>query len=242
VIRRREFLLTPLALAAQSRPPDVLLSKCVVFPRAYTCCPQPEFAVRALETSKFPHAIEPGDPAVIRFSSLTHTEAGNIAVFTAAYGDGANSPLEASVKIPLAIWAPGLLMPRTADEILISTVDIAPTLLGLRGEAVPEGLQGRDLSGLLLGKTHELPDSVYIEGGIGPAIEWRAVIRGFDKLVMDLNGNVTHLYNLASDPTETTNLVLDSSTQLTRDALVALARTWMRRTGDHTDPSGLKRR
>jgi hypothetical protein len=239
VIRRREFLLTPVALAAQPRPPEALLSECVVFPRAYTCCPQPDLAVRALETGRFPHAIGPEDAAVIQLSTLG---SGRIAVFTAPYGDGADSPLDKSVRIPLAIWAPDLLKPRTADEVLISTVDIVPTVLGLRGQPIPEGLQGRDLSGLLLGKIHELPDSVYIEGGIGTAAEWRAVIRGFDKIVMDLNGNVTHLYNLAEDASESNNEVLESASQLTRDALVALARNWMRKTGDHTDASGLKRR
>jgi hypothetical protein len=244
VIGRREFLLTPLALAAQiqTRPPETLLGDCVVFPRAYACCPRPELAARALETGKFPHALQPDDAPVVSIADLSRAEPGRIAVFTAAAGDGADSPLEKSVKVPLAIWAPGLLTPRTADEILISTVDLAPTLLGLRGQPVSEGLQGRDLSGLLLGRNHDLPDSVYIEGGIGTGFEWRAVIRGFEKLVMDLNGNVTHLYNLAEDAGENANLVLDSSTQVTRDALVALARVWMRRTGDHTDTSGLKSR
>ena len=242
MIRRREFLLTPLGLAAQTRPPQNLLSECVIFPRAYTCCPQPDLAARALETGKFPHALQSEDTVAIRLSDLGRSQPGNIAVFTSPWGDGGDSPLERSVKVSLAIWAPGLLKARTAEEVLISTVDLAPTLHGLRGQPVPDGLQGRDLSDLLLGRNHDLPDSVYIEGGIGTAAEWRAVVRGFEKLVMDLNGEVTHLYNLADDPEENTNLVLDSSAQLTRDALVALARNWMRRTGDHTDPSGLKRR
>jgi hypothetical protein len=234
--------LTPLALAAQAVPPEELLRECVVFPRAYTCCPQPELATRALESGRFPHALQIEDAGIIQLSDLRRAQAGTIALFASSYGDGIDSPLEKSVKIPLAIWAPGLLAPRTAAEILISTVDLAPTLLGLRGEPIPEKVQGQDLSGLLLGKNHEIPDSVYIEGGIETGSEWRALIRGFDKLVLDLNGNVTHLFNLADDPGETTNLVLDSSTLLTRDAMLALARRWMRRTGDHTDPSGLRRR
>jgi hypothetical protein len=242
MIGRREFLLTPLALAAQTLPPDEILRECVVFPRAYTCCPQSELALRALQTGKFPHALQADDTAVIRLDELSRIQEGQPAVFTAATGDGADSSLEKSVKVPLAIWAPGLLEPRTAGEVLVSTIDLAPTLFGLRGEAIPEGLQGRDLSGLLTGKNRELPDSVFVEGGIGSGLEWRAVVRGFDKLVMDLNGTVTHLYNLAEDPDEKTNLVLDSSTQLTRDALVALARAWMRKTGDHIDASGLRRR
>jgi len=241
-MRRREFLLTPFALAAQSRPPSALLAQCLVFPRAYACCPQPALARRCLETGRFPHALAPGDPRTISLDSLNLVLPGRIAVFTSPAGDGMDSPFEKSVKVPLAIYAPQLLAPRTAEEILISTVDLAPTLLGLRGEAVPPDLQGRDLSGLLLGKTHELPDSVYIEGGVGTGGEWRAVIRGFDKLVMDLNGEVTHFYNLAEDPDEKTNLAQDSSSRLTRDALAALAQVWKRKVGDGFDASGLKRR
>ena len=241
-MRRREFLLTPFALAAQSRPPSALLAQCVVFSRAYACCPQPALARRCLETGRFPHALRQGGPRTISLDSLNLVLPGRIAVFTSPAGDGMDSPFEKSIKVPLAIYAPGLLAPRTAEEILISTIDLAPTLLGLRGEPVPRQLQGRDLSGLLLGKTHNLPDSVYIEGGVSTAGEWRAVIRGFDKLVMDLNGEVTHLYNLADDPDERINLAQDSASQLTRDALAALIKAWKRKVGDGYDSSGLKRR
>src|SRR5579884_56 len=250
---RREFLLTPLVLAAQtgrreialftSPVPEGLRSQCVLFPRAYTCCPQPPAGRRALETSRFPHAARAGDPVLLAIRAEPFRPAPNlIAVFTSGAGDGADSPLESSLRVPLAIWAPGLLEPRVADEVLFSTVDLAPTMLALRGDPVPEGAQGRNLAALLLRRTRELPDSVYIEGGLGSVAEWRVVIRGFDKLVMDLSGNVTHLYNLAEDPEERANLVLDPNTQLTRDALVALARVWMRRLGDGIDPSGLRRR
>jgi len=241
-MRRREFLLTPFALAAQTRPPAALLAQCIIFPRAYSCCPQPALARRALETGKFPHALAEADGRTIALDTLNLVLPGRIAVFTAPAGDGMDSPFEKSIKVPLAIYAPGLLAPRTAEEILISTIDLAPTLLGLRGEPVPRQLQGRDLSGLLLGKTHNLPDSVYIEGGVSTAGEWRAVIRGFDKLVMDLNGEVTHLYNLAEDPDERINLAQDSASQLTRDALAALIQAWKRKVGDGYDSSGLKRR
>jgi hypothetical protein len=245
VIGRREFLWTPLALAAQTLPPADLRARCVVFPRAYTCCPQPALAGRALETGIFPHALTPADTRNDR-SLISLSGLPGIAVFTSATGDGTDSPFEKSVRVPLAIYAPGLLAPRTADEILISTVDLAPTLLGLRGQPIPERVQGRDLSGLLLGRNRRLPDAVYIEGGEGTGEEWRAVIRGYDKLVMDLHGpqteGATHLYNLAEDPMEAVDLAEEPSAQLTRDALVALIRVWQRSVNDGIDPYGLRRR
>jgi hypothetical protein len=247
VISRREFLWTPLALAGQTVPPGGTLqeadlrARCVVFPRAYTCCPQSALARRALETGIFPHALTPqgtkDDTSLISLSGVP-----GITVFTSATGDGTDSPFEKSVRVPLAIYAPGLLSPRTADEILISTVDLAPTLLGLRGRPIPGRVQGRNLSGLLLGRNRLLPDAVYIEGGEGTGEEWRAVIRGYDKLVMDLHGEVTHLYNLAEDPMEAVDLAEEPSAQLTRDALVALIRVWQRSVNDGIDPYGLRRR
>jgi len=237
LISRREFLWTPLALAAQTIPPADLRARCVVFPRAYTCCPQSALAGRALETGIFPHALTAEDTSLVSLSGVP-----GITVFTSVTGDGTDSPFEKSVRVPLAIYAPGLLAPRTADEILISTVDLAPTLLGLRGRPIPERVQGRDLSGLLLGRNRLLPDAVYIEGGEGTGEEWRAVIRGYDKLVMDLHGEVTHLYNLADDPMEVVDLAEEPSAQLTRDALVALIRVWQRSVNDGIDPYGLRRR
>lgn len=255
---RRSFLLTPLALAAQPAPgsaavvftrdrviPSSFARDSVVFGRAYAACAQPELARSVAETGRFAHALAEGDSNVIdllraagidaRFADAPGSE--SIQVLSGAWGDGDDTAFERSIHVPFAIRAPGLLPPRSADEILTSTVDLAPTLLGLCGVAPPGTMQGRDLSGLLLGKRSDLPDSVYVEGG-----RWRAVIRGYDKAVLDLNAEVTALYNLADDPDERINLAEDTASQLKRDALAALARVWMRRIGDGLDPSGLRKR
>jgi N-sulphoglucosamine sulphohydrolase, C-terminal len=260
LISRRSLLLTPLLLAAQTRrkaavllfgetlPPGVS-EHCVIFPRAYACCPQPEPALRALEAGRFPHAIHgadfknllpaPPDNPVEVEEILAGRRRDTVLVFTMPCGDGRDTPFEPSVKVPLAICAPGLLEPRAASEILISTADLAPTLLGLCGLPVPDTVQGRDLSELLVKGKGDLPDSVYIEGGLGTKTEWRAVIRGYDKLVMDLDGTVTHLYNLAEDPEEQFDLVGDTSSLVNRDGLVALVEVWRRRLRDGMDASGL---
>ena len=68
------------------------------------------------------------------------------------------------------------------------------------------------------------------------------VVRGLDKLVVDRELNVTHLYNLGQDPFEMENLARDVSQDLKRDELKALLKGWMRRSGDGMDPSGLKKR
>jgi hypothetical protein len=68
------------------------------------------------------------------------------------------------------------------------------------------------------------------------------LVRGLDKLVVDREQKVTHLYNLGSDPTEMDNRAQDPTLELKRDELKALLVDWMRRTGDGLDPSGLRRR
>jgi len=58
------------------------------------------------------------------------------------------------------------------------------------------------------------------------------LVRGLDKLVVNTQFEVTHLYNLGQDPYEMTNLSTDGAERLKRDELLALLRRWVLRTGD----------
>jgi arylsulfatase A-like enzyme len=242
----------PLALAAQTTRPRVQITwingstvpeefarESVVFPRAYTCSPAAGLAKKALETGRFPHAARPTDASI---ADLIGPGSESITVLTAESGDGEDSPSQKSVVVPLAIRWPGKLKPRVAGELLVSHADVLPTLLAFLEIAPPEGLQGRDLSNLIINGTGEIPDSVYCEGRLGLPGEWRAVIRGYDKLVIRPQEEATRLYNLADDPAEETDLAHDREHELTRDSMLALARQWMRKLGDGVDPSGLRLR
>jgi arylsulfatase A-like enzyme len=255
VITRRTILLAPLALSAQpARPrveitwitgptvPEAFARESVVFPRAYTCCPAAGLAKKALETGRFPHAARAGDTSIASLLSSAGASSETITVLTAESRNGEDSPDQRSVLVPLGIRWPGKLKPRIAGELLISHADVLPTLLGLLGVSPPEGLQGRDVSKLIQTGVGEVPDSVYCEGRIGLPGEWRAVIRGYDKLVLRLQEEATRLYNLADDPAEETDLAHDREHELTRDSMLALARQWMRKLGDGVDPSGLRLR
>lgn len=256
LVTRRTILLAPLALAAQTpRPrvqvtwltaaaiPEEFARNSMVFPRAYVCCPTKGLARRALETGRFPHAVRAQDPDLDR---LLGSGPEAIQVFTAESGDGQDSPSQRSIQVPLAIRWTGKLKPRVADELLISHADVLPTLLALLQDvlkiAPPEGLQGRDCSALIQGRGGGLPDSVYVEGRLKLPGEWRAVVRGFDKLVIYPGEEATHLYNLADDPEEKNDLAHDREHELTRDSMLALARQWMRQLGDGIVPSGLRLR
>ena len=137
-----------------------------------------------------------------------------IVVFTALHGEQLGSHgefdddavFEESIRVPLAIRYPRALRAGTRSEVLVSQVDLMPTLLAWCGVAAPETAQGRDLSAIMSGKAGERPDSVYAQGRVGQKDEWRMVVQGYDKLIADLEGNVTHFYNLADDPYEMTDL------------------------------------
>jgi arylsulfatase A-like enzyme len=156
-----------------------------------------------------------------------------IAVFTSDHGYG-SGPLEPAVRIPWMLRYPRL-KPGRRNGILASNVDLAPTLLALCGVVPGDSMQGRDLM-------REQPQSIYCAGQLERPDEWRMVVRGLDKLVIDKSQNITHLYNLGEDPMEMENLARDPAQELKRDELKALLHDWMRRTGDGMDPSGLKRR
>jgi arylsulfatase A-like enzyme len=61
---------------------------------------------------------------------------------------------EESIRVPLIVWDPRLprrCRGRTRDEMVLN-LDVAPTLLGLAGVAVPDRMQGRSLEPLLCGR------------------------------------------------------------------------------------------
>jgi hypothetical protein len=234
--------------------PPGLRGESIVFPRCYAADARREQARRAAETGKFAHAAAEGDPtlqSILKQAGISYTEAtlksgGNAVSFLQAAGNSiivftrqgtGSATVEKSIHVPLAIYYPKALKPRVADDLLVSQVDLVPTLAALCGIPALEEVQGHNLAPLLRGEGGEPPDSVFIEGA-----NWRILIRGYQKLVTDLAGAPEHLYNLALDPDEQNDLAREPSSRLTVDGLAALAQIWMRRLGDGLDPSGLKKR
>jgi arylsulfatase A-like enzyme len=174
----------------------------------------------------------------------------SIVVFVSDHGEqfgshgiqGDDVPYEESARIALAIRYPRAIPKGAANDMLVSQADIVPTLLSMCGLPVPGEIQGRDLAEQIFGQKGDRPDAVYAEGKLGDKDEWRMLVRGYDKIVTDLEGRATHLYNLSDDPDELNNLALVSAEQLKRDSLLAEQQVWMRRLGDRVDPSGLRKR
>ena len=75
---------------------------------------------------------------------------------TTLYDSGCRTPL-------LARWPVGGVRAGSATGSLVSTIDIAPTLLGLAGAAVPAVVQGRGFAPLLRDPTVKHRDFVFLE-------------------------------------------------------------------------------
>ncbi|MFE5320003.1 sulfatase [Paenibacillus sp. NPDC056579] len=68
---------------------------------------------------------------------------------------------EESIGVPFLLRYPGKIQPG-ADNCLLNSSDLVPTLLGLMDIPVPDRVQGTDLSSVLLGKGDSRPESAFI--------------------------------------------------------------------------------
>ncbi len=176
-------------------------------------------------------------------------EENTIVVFTSDRGEqmgshglfGDDAPYEESVRIPLAIRYPAAISKGRESDVLVSQIDIMPTLLGICGIEVPETVQGRNLSRLMTEDRGERPDAIYAEGRRSQPEEWRMIVHGYDKLVMDTEGHPLHQFNLADDPQEMNDLMAVTSEQVKRDALAAMLQVELKRL-NRIDSSGLRLR
>jgi arylsulfatase A-like enzyme len=177
----------------------------------------------------------------------TESAGDTVVVFTSVHGDMLGShgldlagvPYEESVRIPLLVSYPRMIKAGQVSPMPVSGVDLMPTLLSIAGVPVPADVQGRNHSQSLLSGAGSDAESIYCQGQLGSPQEWRMVIRGLDKIVVDRAFKTTHLYNLGQDPYELENLASDSH-NVRLDEMTALLRDWAERLSDGILPSGLK--
>jgi arylsulfatase A-like enzyme len=82
--------------------------------------------------------------------------------FRTRNGEYKRSPHESSIHIPLIMQGPGFNRAMEIPE-LVSSVDLAPTLLDAVGATVPQTMQGHSVLPLLARKTEGWRNEVYIE-------------------------------------------------------------------------------
>lgn len=148
-----------------------------------------------------------------------------------------NVPFEESALVPFVIRWPGHIPPGR-DDILLGSVDVAPTLLGLLGlgDRIPEEVQGADCSGALLGRTGAARPSAAVH--LGPALhatdpDVRGLRTRTHKLVVEYReelGLQVRLVELSSDPFELRDVSVDQPAVTA--ALLAELADLLTRSGD----------
>lgn len=116
---------------------------------------------------------------------------------------------EGGIRVPgLARW-PGRIAPGTVCEVPVIGSDLFPTLLGLAGAAAPTGrvLDGVDVRAALEGKAGavERPQPLFWRLHMAPNAQY-AMRVGDWKILADGDLKQFELYDLKSDPRETTDL------------------------------------
>ncbi|EZP71723.1 Choline-sulfatase [Sphingomonas paucimobilis] len=128
---------------------------------------------------------------------------------------------EASVRVPLIIVPPGGMRAREVNSVVLN-IDLAPTFLAAAGVAVPEMVQGHDLSPLLKGQTprgwrtdflyeHYLPQLYNYSKGVESVLPSSEGVRndrytylryprqpGLNEMLFDRHADPDELRNIAS--------------------------------------------
>ncbi len=149
-----------------------------------------------------------------------------VVVVTADHGEGLGEHgelthglllYESTLRVPLLLRAPGVLPAGQRISAALSLVDLAPTLAGLLSipffDTAPEptALRGRDLGAELVAGTPPRELEIYAETRYPESFGWSplaALRRGRLKYI---EAPRPELYDLASDPGETKNRLLDQA-------------------------------
>lgn len=165
--------------------------------------------------------------------------------FTSDHGDmmgsqgrtGKNVPWEESINVPFILRYPHKVKAAKTD-LLLGTTDIMPTLLGLCGAPVPAAVQGRDVSGSLLGKASSRPESVLLQriiAGRDPSLggiqEWRGV-RTSRYTYARSKQRPWMLYDNQKDPYQMRNLAGLPEAKDVQARLDGQLQQWLKRIGD----------
>jgi arylsulfatase A-like enzyme len=175
-----------------------------------------------------------------------------IFVFTSDHGDMLYSqgmqrkqkPFDESIRVPFLLRYPKALGRKgRAVDWMLNTPDIMPTLLGLCGIAAPATVEGRDLSGALLGGKAPDTDAALIEC-ISPFGEWtrqnggrecRGIRTRQHTYVRDLKGPWL-LFDNEQDPYQRTNLCGKQECREVQESLDRVLTQMLRERNDAFEP------
>ena len=144
---------------------------------------------------------------------------------------------EESMRVPLLVWAPGMVKPHSVITQNIMNVDIAPTFLELAGIQIPSQMQGYSFADILKGKNitwkrNKVFYEYYWEAAF-PQTPTTFAIRSDRYKYIYYNGvwDINELYDLQTDPYEMNNLIRDTSYRKTGIGLRKELFEWLQETG-----------
>lgn len=141
-----------------------------------------------------------------------------------------------SMRVPMLVWAPGMVKPGSIVEQIIMNVDIAPTFLELGGISKPANMQGFSFADILRnGNTAWNRKNVYYEyyweAAFPQTPTMFAIRTGQYKYIYNHGGwDINELYDLEKDPWEMNNLIRDTSLRKTGLALRSDLFKWLEET------------
>lgn len=170
-----------------------------------------------------------------------------IIMFTSDHGDMLWSqgmmkkqlPFEESIKIPFIISWPRHIPAGKKSDVLISIVDIVPSILGLLGIKMCEKIDGTDLSRVFLGLENNGPDSVFLQEIVvvdekyEQIEEWRGIRTTKYTYARWQSGEGWVLYDNESDPYQIVNLIDNPKYKSVREELERILQYWLKSTNDH---------
>lgn len=129
---------------------------------------------------------------------------------------------EGGVRVPFILSMPGTLPVDAVYEKPVTALDLLPTAVAMAGVALPDGVDGVDLSPYLQGGNDMPPHATLywrVSGGTGFAVR-----HGDWKLVRDIAMDQPELYDLSTDLGEDTDLSAEHPAKLAE--LLAMYEAW----------------
>lgn len=142
---------------------------------------------------------------------------------------------QGGIVSPLIVSGPGVTARGSMDRSFVTVMDLAPTFIDLAGASYPTEdsivpMRGESVLGLLRGEQSHVHDDEYTTVLMHAG---RALVRQGDWKLVTLEGpfdeSKFELFNVASDPGETTNLAPDHPDRF--EAMLGLWRTERRELG-----------
>lgn len=136
------------------------------------------------------------------------------------------------IRVPLAIRYPEEILPGQKNDALVSSIDLAPTLLAAAGTSFDKKIDGKSLLPLFINKEHEWRNDLMIEmHGHYHLHLGRAIVNDKYKYIYN-EKYLDELYDLKNDPYELNNLINNSDYSEVLNEMEVRLRRWREKTGD----------